>query len=324
MQGIQNLKAVAIGSLAAVFFSSTYILNSFLAVSGGYWAWTAGLRTTFLVFILVALLAVQGKLIHLLQVMKRRLLVWLLWGSVAFGLSYIFLTFGATFGPGWLIAGVFQFTIVAGILLSPLVYKDSRARIPLKALLLSVLILLGIIAMQWSQKEGSFSQEQLLWCVVLALLAAFSWPLANRKLLLYLEEDGEHLNAMQRVAGTAFGSLPVQLLLMGYGYVEAGLPGLAQVQGVLIITLSSGVAGCILFFKALHLARHNSASLAAVEATQSLEVLVTVVGEVLLLGISWPNWLGNLGMVLIIGGLVLYSLPSKEKVVPALKLVSKR
>lgn len=323
MQSIHNLKAIAIGSLAAVFFSSTYILNSFLAVNGGHWAWTAGLRTTFLVIILLVVLAVKGQLRHLLEVMRRRLLVWLLWGGVAFGLSYFFLTFGATFGPGWLIAGVFQFTIVAGILLSPLVYKDSRARIPLRALLLSVIILLGIVAMQWSQKEGTFTHEQLLWCVVLVLLAAFSWPLANRKLLLYLEEEGEQLSAVQRVAGTALGSLPVQLLLMCYGYSEAGLPGQEQLQAVLIITFSSGIAGCVLFFQAMHLARHSGASLAAVEATQSIEVLVTMIGEVLLLGIAWPNWLGNLGMMLIIGGLILYSLPGRKKAVPALDLATK-
>ena len=82
---------------------------------------------------------------------------------------------------------------------------------------------------------------------------------------------------------------------------------------MLLITLSSGVVGCILFFKAMHMARFNAASLAAVEATQALEILVTVVGEVLLLGVSWPNWLGNLGMLLIITGLVLYTVPSRQK-----------
>ena len=277
------------------------------------------MRTSFLVVILLAVLAVQSKLRPLLQAMRRSLGVWLLWGGVAFGLSYLFLTFGASFGPGWLVAGVFQFTIVAGILISPLVYKDSRARIPFKALLLSGLILMGIVAMQWSQKEGTFTYEQLLWCVVLVLLAAFSWPLANRKLLLHLEEEGVQLSAIQRVAGTALGSLPVQLLLMGYGYAEAGLPGVEQLQAVSIITFSSGIAGCILFFKAMHLARHNGESLAAVEATQSIEVLVTMIGEVLLLGIAWPNWLGNVGMMLIIGGLILYSIPGRKKGVPALE-----
>ena len=314
MQNSGHLKAFGWGSLACVFFSSTYILNSFLSSKGGHWAWTAGLRTSFLVLLLLAVLSAQGQLRHLLGVMRQNLAVWLVWGGVAFGLSYFFLTFAASFGPGWLVAGVFQFTIVAGILLSPVLYKDHRAKIPVKALLLSLLILVGIACMQWSQMNGSYSRQQLWWCVGLVLAAAFTWPLANRKLLLHLEETGQHLSAMQRVAGTAIGSIPVQLLLLLYGYGQVGLPGREQLLTVLIISLSSGVVGCILFFKAMHLARSNAASLAAVEATQSIEILVTVIGEVLLLGIAWPNWIGSMGIVLIISGLVLYSVPARQKV----------
>jgi len=313
MQTTSNFKAIALGSVACVFFSSTYILNSFLSAKGGHWAWTAGLRSFFLMLLLMAMLTARGQLRHLLWVMRQNLRVWLLWGGVAFGLSYFFLTFAASFGPGWLVAGAFQFTIVAGILLSPFLYKDHRARIPLRALLLSLLIMVGIACMQWSQKNGSYAPQQLWWCVGLVLLAAFSWPLANRKLLLYAEESGHHLSAIQRVAGTAIGSLPAQVLLMLYGFSEAGLPGQEQLLAVLIIALSSGVVGCILFFKAMHMARMDSAALAAVEATQAVEIVFTVIGEALLLGISWPNWLGNLGMLLIISGLILYSVPSRQK-----------
>ena len=317
MQQNSNLKAIALGSLACVFFSSTYILNSFMSAKGGHWAWTAGLRSFYLVLLLVTFLWMKGQLKHLLWVMRQNLQVWLVWGGVAFGLSYYFLTFAAAFGPGWLVAGVFQFTIVAGILLSPFLYKDHRAKITLKALLLSMLIMAGIACMQWSQRNGSYSQEQLWWCVALVMLAAFSWPLANRKLLLHVEESGYHLNAIQRVAGTAIGSIQVQIILMLYGFSQAGLPGQEQFLTVLIISLSSGVAGCILFFKAMHLARFHAASLAAVEATQSIEILITVVGEALLLGIAWPNWLGTLGMIIIISGLVLYSIPARQKVLQA-------
>ncbi|WP_161888372.1 multidrug resistance efflux transporter family protein [Pontibacter russatus] len=313
MQANSNLKAIALGSAACVFFSSTYILNSFLSSRGGHWAWTTGLRTTFLVLLLLAVLAAKGQLGQLLRVMRQNLRVWLVWGGVAFGLSYIFLTCAASFGPGWLVAGVFQFTIVAGILLSPFLYKDHRAKVPLRALLLSLLIMAGIACMQWSQRNGSYTPHQLWWCIGLVMLAAFAWPLANRKLLLHVEEEGHSLSAMQRVAGTALGSLPVQLMLLLYGYFQVGLPGQGQLLTVFLISLSSGVVGCILFFKAMHLARSSAASLAAVEATQSIEILVTVIGEVLLLGVSWPNWLGNLGMLLIICGLVLYTVPSRQK-----------
>ncbi|PRY03960.1 putative multidrug resistance efflux transporter [Pontibacter ummariensis] len=314
MQRNSNTKAIALGSLACVFFSATYVLNSFLSAKGGHWAWTTGLRSFFLMLLLVLLLSAQGQLKHLLWVMRQNLQVWLVWGGVAFGLSYYFLTFAASFGPGWLVAGAFQFTIVAGILLSPFLYKDHRAKIPVKALLLSLLIMAGIACMQWSQKNGSYSQQQLWWCVGLVMLAAFSWPLANRKLLLYVEESKHPLNAIQRVAGTALGSFPFQLIMMGYGYSQAGLPGQEQLLTVLLISLSSGVIGCILFFRAMHLARLDATSLAAVEATQSIEIVFTVIGEVLLLGIRWPNWIGNVGMLLVVFGLVLYSIPSRQKV----------
>ncbi|WP_187264742.1 multidrug resistance efflux transporter family protein [Pontibacter beigongshangensis] len=314
MQASQHSKAIATGALAGVFFSSTYILNSFLASTGGHWAWTTGLRTTLLVLLLGLLLQMQGQLKQLLQVMGTTIWVWIGWGSVAFGLTYFFLTYGAMFGPGWLVAGVFQFTIVAGILIAPFIYKDGRARIPVRALLLSVLILMGIVLMQWSQREGSYTTGQLLTCVGLVLTAAFLWPLANRKLMLHLEVTQQKLSAMQRVAGTAIGSLPFNLLLMGYGYSEAGWPSEQQVLAVSVIAVSSGVLGCIFFFKAMHMVRTDGAAMAAVEATQSLEILVTVIGEVLLLGIAWPGWSGNFGMMLIMGGLLLYSVPARRKV----------
>lgn len=313
MQHNSNLRAIAIGTLACTFFSSTYIMNSYLSANGGHWAWTTGLRSFLLVLMLAALLSRQGKLKHLLWVMRQSLGTWVLWGSVAFGLSYYFLTYGASFGPGWLVAGVFQFTIVAGILLSPFLYKDHRAKIPMRALLISLLIMVGIAFMQWSQKGGHYTTQQLWWCIVLVLLSAFVWPLSNRKLLLHVEETGHQLSSIQRLAGTAIGSMPAQFVLMGYGYFQAGLPGQEQFLAILTIAVSSGVIGGILFFKAMHLARMDASSMAAVEATQSMEMLVTVVGEVLLLGIAWPNWIGGLGMGIIVCGMVLYSLPSRRK-----------
>lgn len=313
MQSNQNLKAIGLGVVASIFFCSTYVMNSLIAVGSGHWAWTVSLRIVFMLTILLSILQAKRQLKPLLKVMRHRPKVWMFWGSTWFGVVYVFLTSAASFGPGWLIAGVFQFTIVAGILLSPFLYKDGRAKIPVKALLLSVLILIGIALMQWSQRNGVYSEAQLLICVMLVLMAAIIWPLASRKLLLFVEENGYELNAMQRVAGNAIGSLPVLFLLMGYGYSEAGLPGQTQMLAVFAIAISSGLIGTILFFKATHLARTDGAALAAVEATQSVEIIATVVGEVLLLGIAWPNLTGIMGMSLVMGGLILYSIPAKKK-----------
>ncbi|MEJ8756721.1 multidrug resistance efflux transporter family protein [Pontibacter sp. H259] len=313
MQANQNLKAIGIGVVASVFFCSTYVMNSFISVGSGHWAWTVGLRTFLMLVILLGILQYKNQLKPLLCILKEQPKVWVFWGSVWFGLVYVLLTAAASFGPGWLIAGVFQFTIVAGILLSPFLYKDKRAKIPVRALLLSVLILIGIGLMQWSQRKGIYTDAQLLSCIILVLLSAIIWPLASRKLLLFVEEQDYQLNAMQRVAGTAIGSMPVIFLLMVYGYSESGIPGTSHILSILVITISSGVIGTILFFKAMHLAQNDSGALAAVEATQSVEILATVIGEVLLLGIAWPSATGNIGMLLITGGLILYSIPAKKK-----------
>ncbi len=314
METTQHLKAIGIGVVASAFFSSTYVLNSFISAGDGHWAWTVALRTFFLLIILLVILYVKNQLKPLLHILKKQPKVWIFWGSTWFGLVYVLLTAAASLGPGWLIAGVFQFTIVAGILLAPFLYKDGRAKIPVRALLLSVLILAGIALMQWSQRNGSYTEIQLLGCIMLVLAAAIIWPLANRKLLLFVEDHNYNLNAMQRVAGTAIGSLPALFLLMIFGYSEAGLPGEVQLTAILVMAVCSGVVGTILFFKATHLARTDGAALAAVEATQSVEIIATVVGEVLLLGIAWPNLMGNMGMLLIMGGLILYSIPAKKKV----------
>jgi drug/metabolite transporter (DMT)-like permease len=314
MQANQKIKAIGIGLLASVFFCSTYVMNSFISAGNGHWAWTVSLRTIFMLLILLVILQVKQQLMPLLLILKKQPGMWLFWGSIWFGFVYVLLTAAAEFGPGWLIAGVFQFTIVAGILLSPILYKDSRAKIPVRALLLSILILVGIALMQWSQRNGTYTDAQLISCIVLVLLAAIIWPLANRKLMLFIEERDYQITAMQRVAGTAIGGLPALLLLMGYGYTEAGLPSEQQLLAIVVIAICSGVIGCVLFFKATDMVRSDSAALAAVEATQSVEILSTVVGEVLLLGIAWPNLYGNIGMLLIMGGLILYSIPARRKV----------
>ena len=51
---------------------------------------------------------------------------WLLWSPVGFGLFYAPMAFAVSAGPGWLLAGTWQITILAGILLAPLLYDAKR------------------------------------------------------------------------------------------------------------------------------------------------------------------------------------------------------
>src|SRR5690606_30772699 len=92
-----------------------------------------------------------------LQEMKKHKVKWLVWSFIGFGLFYAPLCFAAAYSPGWLIAGTWQFTIIAGTLLAPLFFIKihisgqavmHRQRIPIKGLIFSTIILTGIALLQ--------------------------------------------------------------------------------------------------------------------------------------------------------------------------------
>lgn len=309
----QSFKAISLGLLSALFLSSTFILNSVMAVSGSYWAWTAALRYLFVAPILLVILLLSKNLRPLLNALAADFKVWMLWGTLGFGVFYALLSFASTMGPGWLIAGTFQTTIIAGLLIAPFIYKDARAKISPKALGISGLILLGIITIQSEHATAMGSLKQLLICSFMVILAAFLWPLGNRKIMLHMEKKNIELNASQRVLGMAIGCLPFLILLSGFAYSQKGWPVPQQLVNSSLVAIFAGVLGGICFFKATHLVKENSTALAGVEATQAASVLFTLIGEVILLHVTWPGWIGNLGMGIIFIGIILYSRVSAKK-----------
>ena len=52
--------------------------------------------------------------------------------------------------------------------------------------------------------------------------------------------------------------------------------------------------------------KHNQTQLAAVEATQSMEIVFTLAGEMLLLGLVLPALTSLIGIVIITLGIVVY------------------
>ena len=92
-----------------------------------------------------------------------------------------------------------------------------------------------------------------------------------------------------------------------WAVVTVGLPSSSQVFQSLLVAISSGVIATTLFFIATDRARHNQGKLAAVEATQSTEVLFVIVGEMLLLGVVMPTSLAFVGVGIIIIGMLLHS-----------------
>ena len=136
------------------------------------------------------------------------------------------------------------------------------------------------------------------------LIASFAYPLGNRKMM---ELCGGKLDVFQRVLGMTIASLPFWLVLSVFGILKAGLPSAGQTFQSLLVAISSGVIATVLFFKATDLVRGNMTKLAAVEATQSMEVLFTVFGELLIVSTLFPSLLSWIGMVIIMVGMVLHS-----------------
>ena len=145
-----------LGIFAALFFAVTFILNRSMNLEGGSWLWSASLRYFFMLPFLILLVNFRKGWKPLAHEMKTQPSKWLLWSFVGFVLFYAPLTFAASFGPGWLISGTWQLTIVAGVLLAPLFVlklgdQTVRHKIPVISLLISCVILLGIVLIQIPQ-----------------------------------------------------------------------------------------------------------------------------------------------------------------------------
>jgi len=302
------MKEIALGILASLFFAVTFILNHAMEMQGGSWLWSASLRYFFMLPFLLVIVFYRKGFSQLTHEMKNKPVAWLLWSFVGFVLFYAPLTFAAAFGPGWLVSGTWQFTIVAGVLLAPLFVsviagKTVRQKIPLISLLISCVILAGILLIQIPQAQ-SVTSKNLALGILPVIIAAFAYPLGNRKMM---EVCGGRVDTFQRVLGMTVASMPAWIVMALYAVLTVGLPSLNQVYQSLLVGISSGVIATILFFIATDRVREHQGKLAAVEATQSTEILFVIVGEVLLLGIAFPDPIALAGLGVIIVGMLLHS-----------------
>ena len=268
--------------------------------------WSASLRYIFtLPMMLLILLCTPGhKLQKVLADMKKQPVVWLLWSTIGFGLFYLPLTLASVFGESWLVAASWQITIVAGVLLTPLFGK----KIPVRQLMMSVVILTGIFLLQAPNLSAQGIGKNAA-ALIPILIAAFSYPLGNRKMMQYCPAE---LDTNQRVFGMTLASMPFWIVTAVIAGTRAGLPGSGQVVQSLGVALFSGVIATVLFFHATDLVKANQRHLAVVEATQCGEVIFTLAGGILLLNDKIPDGLGFLGIGLIVAGMILNSLLSAE------------
>jgi len=307
------MKPILLGIFSAFFFAFTFVFNRAMELDGGSWMWSASLRYFFVILLLGIIVAARKNPRAVFIEMKTAPGHWLLWSFVGFGLFYAPLTFASSFAPGWLIASTWQITIISGSLLAPLfiekiqqndgTFIKRKGCIPWKGLGFSSLILFGVMIMQ-AEHASSLSLKEALLCIIPMVIASFAYPLGNRKMM---EVCDNRLDAYQRVLGMSIASLPVWLILAIIAFFTVGAPSSNQVFQSGLVALFSGVAATVLFFMATDLVRNNMEKLGAVEATQSLEVLFAVIGEVFLLASTGPSLISWIGMVLVTGGMVLHS-----------------
>ncbi len=307
------MKAIALGVLASLFFAVTFVMNRAMDLSGGSWIWSASLRFIFMAPMLLIIVMVRGNLRPLLLDMRKRAVIWLGWSTVGFGLFYAPLCFAAAYGPAWLVASMWQITIVAGSLLAPFFYiviqtesgpRKVRSTIPVQGLALSLIIIVGIMLIQLQQAQALTVKEVLLGSVPV-LLAAFAYPLGNRKMMVAC---GRQFDVYQRVLGMTLASLPFWLILSALGVAEVGLPSSNQIIQTLIVAISSGVIATILFFSATDMTKGDVHKLAAVEATQAGGVIFVLIGELVILHGAYPTLWSLVGMGLVILGMTSHSI----------------
>ncbi|NRD80372.1 multidrug resistance efflux transporter family protein [Bacillus sp. BRMEA1] len=316
------MRPIILGILAAFFFAFTFILNRAMDLAGGSWIWSASLRYFFMVPFLIIIVIMRKNLKPLLLEMKKQPFTWILWSTVGFGLFYAPLCFSSSYAPGWLIAATWQMTIISGSFLAPFFYEtvstekgsiQIKGKIPFKGLSMSLVILIGIILMQLQQAEN-LTFMALFLGVFPVVIASFAYPLGNRKMM---EVCGGRLDVFQRVLGMTLASLPFWIVLSIFGLYTVGLPSPDQTIQSGLVAISSGVIATVLFFQATDLVRGNMQKLASVEATQSMEVLLALLGELWLLKSTMPTFMAWCGVIFVMGGMVLHSYVSHKQEGPS-------
>lgn len=293
-------KALLLGIVSSFFFAFTFLFNRSMNLSGGYWLWTAALRYLVTLPMLFPL-AFRGKGVKkVFREIKKAPGQWLLWSTVGFGLFYAPLTMASTFAESWFTSAMWQFTIVAGVLLTPLFGK----KIPVRNLLCSMVVLAGIFLLQLS-KAGTGLNSNFWMAIVTIVIAAFSYPLGNRKMM---QLSSERLSTIERVFGMTLCSYPFWIGCGIYAFIKQGLPTQNQLLQSLCVALFAGVIATSLFFRATDFVRNNPRQLAVVEATQCGSVVFTLLGGVLILGDPIPGVLGMAGLGIVLAGMVMNSL----------------
>jgi drug/metabolite transporter (DMT)-like permease len=311
------IRLIFLGIGAGGFFSTTFILNEFMSVSGGHWLWSASLRYIFMIFLLGIILYIQGGLLRIVNVWKLFLAYlpfWIISGGIGFGAFYALLCFSADFSPGWVVAATWQFTVVASLFIFMLFGRVF----PKRVWIFSLMIFFGVCLVNVSD-ANEFELKQILLGALPVLIASFCYPFGNQ--LLWEAKFGKHkfvphitspllTNTFNKVMLLSLGSLPLWIVLVIL--IRPSLPSPSQAINTFFVALFSGIFATVIFLYARNSAK-NSNELAGVDATQASEVVFALLGGILFLHNKIPSILSFLGLGFIVAGLILFVVYQKKE-----------
>lgn len=315
-------RIMLIGTAAAAFFSSTFILNELMHSEGGHWFWSASLRYFFMVAFLALIIGIQGGVNRLKAIGQELIQHWQFWlvcGGIGFGAFYAFICISAVYAPGWVVAATFQFTVVASLFVLMLFGRHFPKRVWVFSGLVFIGVCLVNVADAGGFEAGGLNVAELkpmLLGGLAALGAAFCYPFGNQLVweasqqqpsYHFLPRISAHLvnNTFNKVMLMSLGSVPFWLTLLVI--IQPPIPSQTQVLNTFYVALFSGVIATTLFLFARSLA-DNSTQLAGVDATQAFEIIFALIGGMLLLHNPLPNLMATLGIMCIMLGIGLFAL----------------
>ena len=281
-----------------------------MSAAGGHWLWSASLRYVFMIMFLLIILFMQGGFSRLIGIFKLFAEYWLFWcvsGSIGFGLFYALICFSADSSPGWVIAATWQFTVVASLF----VFMFFGRTFPKRIWMFSLMIFIGVCFVNLSHIDN-FSFQSLMLGGIPVLIAAFCFPFGNQ--LVWEAKHGTSSfipkinspllnNSFNKVMLLSLGSLPVWIVLVLV--LNPELPKYSQILNTSLVALFSGVAATSIFLYARNHAS-NTNELAAVDATQSSQVVFVLIASIIFLDSSSINLISMIGLFMILFGLILF------------------
>jgi drug/metabolite transporter (DMT)-like permease len=280
-----------------------------MSMGGGHWVWSASLRYAYMILLLSLWMVVfRGTAVfsRTLGFFFNHLFFWVSAGSIGFGGFYALVCFSADYAAGWIIATTWQFTIIATLV----VLMAFGRRFPKRIWLFSAIVFAGVFLVNVSQ-AGRVDPAELIKGALPVLIAAFCYPIGNQ--LVWEAKVGhprlpdisgpELEHPFARVLLMSLGSIPFWCLLVVA--TAPSPPAAGQLANTALVALFSGVLATSLFLFARNESKSGS-QLAAVDATQSSEVIFALAGEILIVGAALPNATGLLGIVVTAAGLALF------------------